>query len=124
MMTHLSETCCCSMHPMHFLRRNRRLGGWLLQVVRMALLPLRGFAEAGMHLGLDMASAGAVSVGLPCHGTPSGPVTKVLASAAGVPSADADLSHGADSGSATCAPCVDDHRILTPGGCGRLLRLP
>ena len=112
------------MDPMHFLRRNRRLGGWLLQVVWIALRPLRGFAETGMHLGSDMASAGAVSVGLPCHGAPSGPVTKVLASAAGVPSADADLSHGGDSGSVTCAPCVDDHRVLTPGWCGRLLGLP
>jgi hypothetical protein len=101
------------MHVLQFLRRNRRLGGGLLLLVWLTLLPLRGFAETGMHLGGTAATPVAMAAGMPCHGGMAGPAAEAATASTGAAAEDA---------TSTCALCALCHAPALPAAESRLAR--
>jgi hypothetical protein len=93
------------MHVLQCLRRNRRLGGGLLLLVWLTLLPLRGFAEIGMHLGGTAATPVAMAVAMPCHGGMAGPVAEAATAFTGA---------AADDAASTCVLCALCHAPALP----------
>lgn len=106
------------------LRRHRRLGGWLLLGIWLALLPLRGWAETGMHLGGSApVSSSAIVAAMPCHGPSAQAADHApamhAASGGGVGYADVVAQPSGENG-AGCALCVLCHGPALPAAEARL----
>lgn len=97
------------------LRQSRRLCGGVLLAVLLALLPLQGWAEAVMHLGLEASPAATGERHpMPCH-----PATAVAAGAsesglAPAVSADPDTPLAAGDASTACSLCTLCHAPAVP----------
>jgi hypothetical protein len=97
------------------LRQSRRLCGGVLLAVFLALLPLRGWAEAVMHQGLETpASAASERRAMPCHPAMGGDAGAHGADAAWVAAADADAPRAAGDASTPCSLCTLCHAPAVP----------
>jgi hypothetical protein len=110
------------MSVLRFVHRHRRLAGWLMLGVWLAILPLRGWAETSMHLAAWSQPGKSQGVSaMPCHGgaNGSGPTE-----AQGDAGAAADEAPPSAEDGAACATCVLCHVPAMPAGDAALVFEP